>query len=67
MQRLGVRFEVIERALNHVSGVYSGVSGTYQRDPMTEAVRAALLRWSQHIAGLSAGAADKVVPVPVAN
>ncbi len=36
MQRLGVRVEVIERCLNHLSGSYQGIVGTYQRDPMLE-------------------------------
>jgi integrase len=49
MQRLGVRVEVIERALNHVGGVFRGVSGTYQRDPLTEDVRDALARWGDHV------------------
>jgi integrase len=52
MQRLGVRTEVIERALNHVSGSYSGVAGVYQRDALTPEVAAALLRWAQHVSGL---------------
>jgi integrase len=60
MQQLGVRVEIIERALNHVSGSFAGVAGIYQRDPMTEEVRAALLRWSQHVSGLIEGT-DKVV------
>jgi integrase len=49
MSRLGVRSEVIERALNHISGSFRGVAGTYQRDPLSEEVRAAMLRWSQHV------------------
>jgi integrase len=61
MQRLGVRTEVIERALNHVSGSYGGVAGIYQRDPMHEETRAALLRWSQHVQGLVSGKPSKVV------
>jgi hypothetical protein len=53
--------EVIERALNHVSGSYAGVSGTYQRDPMTAEVKAALERWAAHVAGVVAGKLAKVV------
>jgi integrase len=49
MQRLGVRGEVIERALNHVGGLYRGVAGIYQRDPLTEEVHAALQRWGDHV------------------
>jgi integrase len=63
MQRLGVRNEVIERALNHISGNFSGVAGIYQRDPMTEKVREAFLRWSKHVVGLVAGKPAAVVPI----
>lgn len=31
MQRLGVRLEVTEKLLNHVSGTQSGITGVYQR------------------------------------
>jgi integrase len=55
MQKLGIRVEVIERSLNHLSGSFGGVVGIYQRDPMTDEVRAALERWATHIAGLVAG------------
>jgi integrase len=63
LQRLGVRSEVIERLLNHVSGVYGGVTGTYQRDPLTDEVTTALLRWAQHVSGLVTGDGAKVVPL----
>lgn len=63
MQRLGMRVEIIERALNHISGSYAGITGTYQRDPMLDDTRAALLRWSQHVAGLVSGQSDKIVPL----
>ncbi len=50
MQRLGVRFEVTESILNHVSGSKSGVAGVYQlHDWGPEKVRA-LVAWSDHIA-----------------
>jgi integrase len=52
LQGLGIRHEVIEKTLNHVSGAFSGVAGTYQRDLMMDARREALQRWSDHIAGL---------------
>jgi integrase len=61
MQRLGVRTEVVERALNHVSGSYGGVAGIYQRDPLHEETSAAMLRWSQHVQGLISGKSSKVV------
>jgi integrase len=52
MQRLGVRVEVIERCLNHLSGSYQGIVGTYQRDPMLAERREALERWAAHVQGL---------------
>jgi integrase len=62
LQRIGVRHEVIERLMNHVSGLYSGVAGIYQRDPLADEVTAALLRWSHHVAGL-VESGDSVVPI----
>jgi integrase len=55
MQRLGVRAEVIERALNHRSGVYRGIAGVYQADPLTNDVRVALQRWSDHVEQVVSG------------
>ena len=49
MQRLGVRAEVVERCLNHVSGSYRGVAGIYQRDPMHDEMRKAFARWAAHV------------------
>ena len=62
LQRNGIRHEVIERLMNHVSGLYSGVAGIYQRDPLADEVAAALLCWSQHVIGLVEGG-YKVVPI----
>lgn len=42
LQRLGVRFEVTEAALNHSSGSKSGVAGIYQRHDRLVEKRAAL-------------------------
>jgi integrase len=63
MQRLGIRVEVIERALNHTSGVYRGVTGIYQRDPMTEEVHDALDRWARHIVGVVEERTSAIVPL----
>jgi integrase len=63
MQRLGIRIEVIERCLNHVSGVFAGVAGIYQRDPMTDETRAALNRWANHVEGLVSERAATVTPI----
>jgi integrase len=58
MQRLGVRTEVIERCLNHRSGVYRGVSGVYQVDPLSEETRDALQRWGDFIESVVKGEAE---------
>lgn len=62
MMRLGIRTEVIERALNHRSGSFRGIIGVYQTDPLTTEVCNALERWSQHIEGLLSPAQNRVVP-----
>jgi integrase len=61
MQRLGIRVEVIERVLNHVSGSFRGVAGIYQRDPLSDDVRAALFRWADHLAAICEGRGESVV------
>jgi hypothetical protein len=63
LQRLGVRLEVIELCLNHVSGSFSGV-GTYLRDPMLNEKREALERWSARVARLVSGKAADVIVLP---
>jgi integrase len=52
MQKLGVRVEVVERALNHSSGTYRGVVGIYQTDPLLDDVRAGLQLWADHVTRL---------------
>jgi len=64
LQRLGVRAEVIERILNHISRIYRGVSGTYQRDPLIEEMTTALERWADHVEALTSGRPAKVVRLP---
>jgi integrase len=52
LQRLGVRFEVTEAVLNHVSGAKGGVAGIYQRHNWLEEKRAALEAWERHFTTL---------------
>lgn len=64
-QRLGVRFEVTEAVLNHVSGAKSGVAGIYQRHDWAVEKRNALEAWAQHMAAIVAGESkgSNVVPI----
>jgi integrase len=55
LQRLGVRLEVTEAVLGHVSGSRAGVVGIYQRHDWLEERRAALDAWAAHVAGLLDG------------
>lgn len=55
LQRLGVRLEVTETVLNHISGSRSGIAGVYQRHDFRDEKRDALDRWSAHVAALVAG------------
>ena len=49
LQRIGVRWEVTEAVLNHVSGAKSGVAGIYQRHDWADEKRAALAGWAAHL------------------
>lgn len=55
LQRLGVRFEVTEAVLNHVSGSKGGVAGVYQRHDWAAEKRAALDAWAAYVGGLLTG------------
>ena len=52
MAELGVRPDVIEMVVNHISGHRGGVAGIYNRSELLPERRAALERWSAHVAGL---------------
>jgi integrase len=63
LQRLGVRLEVTEQVLNHVSGSRAGIVGVYQRHDFASEKRAALDAWGKHVLAIVEGgaAADNVV------
>src|SRR5207248_2399743 len=46
LQRLGVRLEVTEAVLNHISGSRAGIVGIYQRHDWASEKRAALDAWA---------------------
>jgi integrase len=59
LQKLGVRLEVTEAVLNHVSGSRAGIVGVYQRHEYSAEKRAALDAWARYldviVSGLRAG------------
>lgn len=61
LQKLGVRFEVTEAVLNHVSGSKAGVAGIYQRHDWGPEKRTALEAWASHVASLVSQTTDENV------
>lgn len=64
-QKLGIRFEVTEAVLNHVSGAKGGIAGIYQRHDWKDEKRSALECWARHVLAISKPA-DKGNVVPLA-
>jgi integrase len=55
LQRLGVRLEVTEALLNHVSGSRGGIVGVYQRHDWAGEKRAALDAWGAKVLAIAEG------------
>jgi integrase len=55
LQGLGVRLEVTEAILNHVSGSRAGIVGIYQRHEWAVEKRAALAAWGAHVEAIVEG------------
>ena len=53
LQRLGVRLEVIEQLLGHVSGSRAGVIGVYQRYDFLPEQRQAIKLWEKKLLALT--------------
>ena len=51
---LGVRLEVTEKLLNHVSGSFGGIVGIYQRHSFIDEMREAILAWEHRLEKLLA-------------
>lgn len=49
LQRIGIRFEVTEAVLNHISGAKGGIAGVYQRHDWKAEKRAALDAWAREL------------------
>ena len=56
LQKLGVRLEVTEAILNHVSGSRAGIVGVYQRHEYAAEKRAALDAWARRLEAIVSGA-----------
>jgi integrase len=67
LQRLGVRLEVTEALLNHVSGSRAGIVGVYQRHGWDREKSEALQAWAKHVLDCAEGKAGPgtVVPRPM--
>jgi integrase len=61
MAELGIRPDVIELVVNHVSGHRGGIAGVYNRSELMAERKNALERWSAHVEGLATGQANNVV------
>ena len=65
LQRLGVRIEVVETVLGHVSGSRGGIVGIYQRHRFEAEAREALAVWVAHLQRLLADDAKSAEVVPL--
>jgi integrase len=63
LQKLGVRLEVTEAVLNHVSGSRAGIIGIYQRHDFAAEKRDALEKWAARLAVIVGRQADGEVQV----
>ena len=60
MARVGVAPHVIEKVLNHKSGIISGVAAVYNRYAYAAEKRSALDTWARHVEGLRRPAAQSL-------
>lgn len=68
LQRLGVRLEVVEAVLGHVSGARSGIVAVYQRHDYADEKRAALDLWATRLQTIICGTpGGNVVPIRAAG
>jgi integrase len=65
MQKLGVKLQVVEALLNHVSGSRSGIVGVYQRHDYAAEKRAALDKWGEKLMAIVEGREAPVNVTPL--
>lgn len=53
MARIGIEPHVIEKVLNHKSGIISGVAAIYNRYASEKEKRLALEKWAAHVGRIS--------------
>jgi integrase len=58
MADIGIAPHIVETILNHASGHKAGVAGVYNRSRYARDVKAALLRWSNHVLDLVEGRSE---------
>jgi integrase len=63
LNSIGIAPEVVEAALNHVSGSKADVAGVYNKYAYAPQKAAALQRWADHVIALVEGKAAKVLPL----
>ena len=63
MARAGADLHVVERAVNHISGSFGGIVGTYQHHKFSDQVKAALEAWANLVTTIVEDRDDKVVPI----
>lgn len=49
---LGIRLEVTEKYINHISGTHGGIVGVYQRHTFMPEMREAVEKWENHLTSL---------------
>lgn len=63
LNSIGIEPQVVEAALNHVSGSKRGVAGVYNRYAYLPEKETALARWADHVTGLVEGKPANVVSI----
>jgi integrase len=49
MARLGIAIPTVEKAINHTSGTFAGIVGTYQKHDFAAETKIAFERWAHHV------------------